>query len=483
MNNILRKFKLDDLIYKFGKESANMFSKGEFTKLYRVKRVFYQKKLASFEVLQTIWNMIDIIYLAICSTNDYRGKKVGELDMMFITKAYLDYDEEKSGEYLSKVDEDEMILSIIYGHGQEEFMYQSIGLMREDACRNLELLMNIPKEIKSNINIEEVVQQVLGMTCKEYINNLMALFLISCIDNNVTEIEIPDLISKNIYVSKDNIYKIREYYSLKYKDYRSSSLGKHFVKIKPIIKTDNNRYIVSNVYLMYEKLIDGLYWIVREFYKEKDSQDFVSEFGYFYEKYFENLLNTYLNEYKFEKLEESKKEKVCDWKLETNKYIILIEQKTALIMEKTKEIYTDAKIIKEYLFKKILKGFEQLEESELKLKKNNKKVIKILLHYENLYDQVILEDEIKKELRKKSDKKYENIFMMQTREIERMVYILSKDEELFNDIIERKLELEKESLANKRSFLTLMLDFGVDGGNDYLDKKINHIEKILQKFK
>lgn len=105
------------------------------------------------------------------------------------------------------------------------------------------------------------------------------------------------------------------------------------------------------------------------------------------------------------------------------------------------------------------------------------------MHYENLYDQVILEDEIKKELRKKSDKKYENIFMMQTREIERMVYILSKDEELFNDIIERKLELEKESLANKRSFLTLMVDFGVDGENDYLDKKINHIEKILQKFK
>ena len=40
---------------------------------------------------------------------------------------------------------------------------------------------------------------------------------------------------------------------------------------------------------------DGLYWIVRDYYREKKSQKFINAFGYMLEDYFCELANRYLD--------------------------------------------------------------------------------------------------------------------------------------------------------------------------------------------
>src|SRR5699024_6938675 len=101
--------------------------------------------------------------------------------------------------------------------------------------------------------------------------------------------------------------------------------------------------------LLYNLLIDASYWIVRNYYGQIGSQDFTNAFGVFYEKYLQDIFEYYLDSSKFEKLQEDNKSAMCDWKIETDKYIILIEQKSAIASIFTKNIYPNISQVRSYL--------------------------------------------------------------------------------------------------------------------------------------
>ncbi|WP_270660452.1 hypothetical protein, partial [Paraclostridium bifermentans] len=267
-------------------------------------------------------------------------------------------------------------------------------------------------------------------------------------------------------------------YSSTYREYRESGFEKHHLKFKPIIKTDNKKILISNQYLLYNLLAEGLYWIIRNYFNSKGRQDFTNVFGLYYEKYLEDICTYYLDSDKFKKLVEDSKSQICDWKIETSKYILLVEQKSALASIFTKNIHPDIKQIKSYL-KRLGKGFNQLKTSEDKIKNpDNKIIVKLLVHYESLYMPEILEDEIIKTLNKSADE-YMNTFLATSSDIERIIYALSQGDDILNRIIDQKLYLEKIKDTNGRSFSKILDDNYIP--NDYLKNVKNHYEKMVEK--
>lgn len=474
---ILRKYKLYDLVYAISEISREMFIDFKFMKIYNRN-----------PTMVSVWDMIGLSYIGICKCSESEKKSLkNNNDVLSILKKYVKYKRKKYLKELNKNKENisnlNLITYISFGHAQEQLPHQSRYLMIEDSTRNFELL-NILRNNSKNIDVDNIMQETFGMNFEEFIYNFSGLLFIATLSSDITDINIDSIIKNNKNISYEKLFKIREYYSASYEDFRKSKLGKQYLKLKPIVKTSDNRYIVINTYLLYEKLIDGAYWVIRDYYEKRGKQTFVNEFGKIYEIYLENLFDRYLKEYKYEKLEESMEEKRCDWKVKTNKYTILIEQKSSLININTKDLYTDIKTIEKYLLEKLSKAFIQLDSTEKQIS-SDKIVIKLALVYENLYIPEVLECKIKEILNsedKEIKNEYNNTFLIETREIERLMYILSTDENLFNKIIERKLEADEMPQGEKRSFLTIMEEFGVAQFNNYLDEKKNPIDLVLASY-
>ncbi|MGL6107485.1 hypothetical protein, partial [Romboutsia sp.] len=317
-------------------------------------------------------------------------------------------------------------------------------------------------------------------SCEEFNEILFILTLIGAAKTDITKLGIPEIFTKiNPIINDENLYKVIELYSSRYLEYRGSNLKKHYLKTKPIVKTDNGRVLILNQYMLYNLLIDASYWIVRNHYGQMDSQDFTNTFGVFYEKYLQEVLEYYLDSSKFEKLQEDNKSSTCDWKVETDKYIILIEQKSAIASIFTKNIYPDTSQVRSYL-NRLGKGFKQLKVTEQKIEnENNKTIVKLLVHYELLYIPETLEVEIIKSINGVKDD-YNNTFLVSTSEMERLVYALSKGDEILNEVINVKLDLEAKQDPHGRSFSKILDERHIR--NDYLDNVKNHHRDMFEKY-
>lgn len=475
MNKVINKYKLDNLLYELGNESREMFFNNE-PMIIKYIQGSYKK----WEIYQSIWDMIDISYLAICNSNDYRSKILKREEIVYIINDYRRYDDELSKRHLPTVDEDDTSLYILYGHSQEQFIYQSRGIVKEMINRNIELLQHIPKRVESEIDIDSIIQSVTDFSCEELNEILFVLSVIGSVKTDITKLGIPEIFTKiNPIINDENLYKVIELYSSRYPEYRDSNLKKHYLKTKPIVKTNNGRILILNQYLLYNLLIDASYWIVRNHYGQMDSQDFTNAFGVFYETYLQEVLEYYLDNSKFEKLQEDNKSSTCDWKIETDKYMILIEQKSAIASIFTKNIYPNISQVKSYL-NRLGKGFKQLKATEEKIdNERNKTVVKLLVHYELLYIPETLEREIIKSINGRNED-YNNTFLVSTSEMERLIYALSKEDKVLNEIIDIKLDLELKQDPYGRSFSKILDERNII--NDYLDNVKNHHRDMLEKY-
>lgn len=180
----------------------------------------------------------------------------------------------------------------------------------------------------------------------------------------------------------------------------------------------------------------------------------------------------------FEKLVESNEQnkKTPDWKLETNKYIFLIEQKSALlpIDARTSDKEERFEKLENYLKNNIVKGFKQL--NKYKINNNNKKIIRICLTLEKLYigDNII--DIIEKDINFTFDKNMN--WVISISEFEILIDLLKCNEEKFNEIIEKKLVLDIKEQRYKKNIENLLEGYKCD----YIENKINYRDLILEEI-
>ena len=102
------------------------------------------------------------------------------------------------------------------------------------------------------------------------------------------------------------------------------------------------------------------------------------------------------------------------------------------------------------------------------------------MHYELLYISETLEVEIIKSMNS-SKEDYNNTFLVSTSEMERLVYALSEGEEILNEVIDVKLELESKQDPNGRSFSKILDERNIR--NDYLENVKNHHRDMFEKYR
>lgn len=209
------------------------------------------------------------------------------------------------------------------------------------------------------------------------------LTLISCRRNNVNIYDIINDLqcdSVKLGFTKEDIEKVIILLSRDYKFYKSYS-NWNILRYYPIVKTSGNtpKYLISNIYSLLMSLSDIAYWIIRNYYNGRSSDSFVIYFGKCFEFYVQELLDYY--KIKYEYITEVKNKKTPDWKIETERFIFLIEQKSALFPLEAKTVNEEQCVEKmeQYVERNIIKAFKQLDEFELKVEKT---VIRICLTFE-----------------------------------------------------------------------------------------------------
>lgn len=148
------------------------------------------------------------------------------------------------------------------------------------------------------------------MNVEEYMINL--LYLLWLCSKHPDPLGAEDDLYKhgaNSIITKENLEKIINYYSVTYDDVRKSSIQKQLFYSKPFVITQKHKEpIMVSIYLVQMLMGDGLYWLIRDYYcKNGMGLGFINAFGTMFEEYFMELADIYLTEDMWYKIPEHEK--------------------------------------------------------------------------------------------------------------------------------------------------------------------------------
>lgn len=473
LTNECKKYKLDDTLHKIGEYTREMIKKSN-----GITSILWHRKIGSYYqegyMYITPWCLNGLVYHAVCNSNDYKYKTMQTQDLFRLVSLYQNYDNDLSKIKMKDINKNDILLYMMFGHSQEQLWYQDKQKLLMQFNRNTEILLNVWKNIQSQIDINEIISEELNMDLITYNKTLAVLCLIGM---NYTEVheEYEDItINEDM---KKNLKKVIEIYTIDYKDIRkNNNLKEKILFTKPIVKTDKGRLIITNSYLLLKLLSDGLYWIIRNHFYRERSQKFINDFGNAFEGYLSNVLSYYLDKNLYYHLQETNKHKIADWIIETQQCFVILEQKSALASLTIKKLHPNIKLVKNYI-KKFNEAFDQLNATEkiYHNKTQNKKVVKLIVHYEDLPVQNILKEEVVKQRGHKNEDL--NIFFINIYELERLIYTLNKDEDKFHQVIFKMIKISSEFTADSREFGQVMDELKIEK-EDYL-KNHNHLAKTI----
>jgi hypothetical protein len=348
--------------------------------------------------------------------------------------------------------------------------------------RNIELLKYIPREINSAIPIDEIIIEKVGVTFDEVVKILLLLFG-RCSENiDFTILTVDNSLQKlDSCFTQDNIKKVVDFFTANYDDIRNSTLKENFFYTKPFIRTQTDRILAINHFIVSKKCADGVYWIIRNYYEEQSKQDFTNEFGKYFQKYFGDILQHYLKAGDFERLKEDKKEKMADWAIYTTNYIVILEQKSSLASLTTKREYPDKDSLERF-FSNFVKAFLQLDNTERMIQEiiHGRKVVKIALHYEDVFLQSLIKEDILKNYNSELTNT-NNFFIAGIDDLEKLINVLSNNEVEYEMILEDLILAENASPGEGRE-LEYILEKHEIHQNDYISNVKNHLESIFSQW-
>lgn len=166
-----------------------------------------------------------------------------------------------------------------------------------------------------------------------------------------------------------------------------------------------------------------------------------------------------------------------DWKVETDKYIFLIEQKSSLFPIDTRTSSKKERFekLEQYFNKSLVKGFNQL--NSFKIDNTQKTIIRICLTFEKIYMEENAKRIIEEKMTFSSDINLN--WIVNIDEFEILMKILSENEEEFNKIIEKKIYLEVTEDKTGRNFEKLLAGHKYD----YANKVLNHFNFLGDNLK
>ncbi len=431
-------------------------------------------------ILYSQWELTQLCYYSIKYSNDYRymNSEINMNDFYKLLNENKKYD--SCMENIKNMDKIK-ILEHMQCLTNVQFDYQQNRIISR-FNRMYKILIDINQNedyiqsTKVYINFDEKFKEITGIEMLKFIKIyfIIILLIISTKKNKI--LDIYDMIKEDIEkigITQKECLMAIEYYSKKYSYFRDCD-NWNSLKFYPIVKTDKNeKYILTNKGSFMISFPDIQYWIIRNYYKENENRDFTSYFGECFEIYLKEVFEFY--NINAEKLEEDGKSKVPDWKIETKKYTILVEQKATLFPIDAR-VTTSANrydAIEKY-FENIKKAFKQLNSFETK--DNEKKIIRICLTYETIHMTENAQDIIR-EIMEFDDEIYLN-WILNIDEFETLMELLNESEEKFDNIIEKKIDLEKKDSNEGKSFESIFEKLE----SNYAREEINYFDNLIKEI-
>lgn len=473
--NVLEYFSMQSLdIYK---NMSNGIKFEDVSWYIRNKRNQVKIETHTFDVAQ--WDLLNVCFNSIKFGNDYRNKKVTKKDYyMLINKTSKRNEILENAENFNDGDLKKHLLCV----ANMEFDFEIPNIKnRFNRLYHMMTVINQNKKYDQTskvnyIDFKTKFFEITGIEYEVYVNCYMFICLLSISRKSVNIMDIIKEIKFDISklgFTKEDIFKIISFQSKDYSFYRKFD-NWNILKYNPIVHSDKykSKYIISNISALLISFSEFMYWIIRNYYCELKKQDFTNYFGYCFEFYLSELFETY--GIKADKIEETSDCKLPDWKLETDSYIFLIEQKSALFPIDTRSTTSGKrfKILDKYLKDNISNAFIQLNSYDFN---SNKPIIRICLTFERIYFVEIVQDIIFPKINLIKNE-YLN-WIVPIDDFEKLIYILFTNKENFNSIISQKINLEKRKAQDGRGFDTLLDKYS----NDYTDNKINHFDAIINK--
>ncbi len=425
--------------------------------------VVINKKIINNKVqLVQTW-LIDMLYDIIC-LNNYGEKNIQMNEVLHLICLYNDYADANDAKDINRKKD---IILYVLGFFGEQSRFQGASILFEEFAREKHIMDVLSYKTSKakiyGIDVKKEIQEETGYSTDEYSAILLCIWgLFSRTSLIVNESLLKHKIKyNNPLFSPDNILNVISKNSITIEEIRNSPLKRQVFYTKPIIKIGEN-YIASNPYLLLSLFASSNYWVMRNKYYRKGSLDFINAFGYYFERYLDDVMENCLPANAFQRISEDNNEKRADLHIKIGKYDLLIEQKSALSLLGIKQSHPDVKSMKTHMIKNWSKAIKQLKSTQDYLQLNNP--IKIVLVYEDYYKSRCLDELFIFDTKITNDYKY---WLLSINEFENLLYLYKTNPELAIQIIEEKDEIETARSYSKRDLKQLFNKYGVES-NAYI---------------
>ena len=475
----IKRINTDGLIYWFSQQSIEMFKTQESLKQIEIPVIRYGRP-QRLCVQLSAWDIPDIDYLSVKFSNDYRSSKK-RCPPNQLVNLYRDYDNEaNSPEIIKNMElEQDGLFRVILGMTAEQFQYNNMAWIFERFNRNYYILLAAPNFAhRFEIDVNNLINQIFGCTADDYIAILLMVFWL-CSQSPLPLTAPPHLYQRKevTILTEENLTKFIAYYTCSYAELRTSPLKKQLLYAKPFIKTDRTKSVMlSSMFLVAMLVGNGLYWLIRDYYREK-GQTFVNAFGRLFEDYIFDLATTYCTPSEWTRLKEGKK-KEADFLFTFNGVQILVEAKTSLLGLEGKQQVPDSGTINKFFQNTIQKAYQQLTSSyeQLKRKSNiDTPILKIILLYDEFSNTAILEQSI------------EEIFLhdptcyiITIRELEILLHAHKHYVPQFEAVL-TALAYPKEEGIHRKTVSAVLDDFSLRQ-NHHFEGEMDFFQKLMDHF-
>lgn len=221
------------------------------------------------QVMLSAWDIQNMAYVSIVSANDYRKEIMTREKAGTVVNLYRGYENEHSNSEYIKDAKLPDIFKFMMGMTYEQFKYQNLAWTYQSFSRNYHILLGSSKISRDEIvDINEITEELFGMSADEFMTNV--LYLLWLCSERPDPLGAEDDLYKhgaNSILTKENLEKIINYYSVTYDDVRKSPIQKQLFYSKPFVITQKNKEpIMVSMYLVQMLFADGLYWLIRDYY-------------------------------------------------------------------------------------------------------------------------------------------------------------------------------------------------------------------------
>lgn len=475
-DNFIKKFPTYGTLIKCGEYSLDLFN--------NKNEEFYNYVIEEKDK-QTItqWGLALISFRSVLRSNDGRGYALSEQDFFQLNS--------QANSIKEPFSEDKNLTSFLQRISQEQFPAQN---SKRSNC-----LARYYDIFKSS-NLSQDFQDVYDISIEDYMLTGMAIFGLIIKNNNpIIDFDNVNIETNNKRINdvfiREKKEKFRNIAFADYNEFRSLIIGSCSIPgyekyefnplySKPIIDGDNRysylkgKNVVPNVEALISKITKGIYWDLRDYYRKKDSQDFLNSFGDLFKDYVGRILKNYFGENNVVDLDiykekNSIKGKIADWLICLDEIELLIECKSSLLSQKVKQTFIPEVFQKWCIDSKFSKAVDQLLETDKVLSKTEKKRYNVIVILEDLYLAEM------PEVKKKIDPRVDDFFITTIADLENMENWIKKYG--IEKIIEEKLASDKRNNpAEGREFMQVC--FNLDNEIKMHNSFLNDIYNTALKF-